>query len=263
LNNTPDFIYDVVLVGAGNVAWHLCQEFTKAGFKISRIINRSEDPAKILAEISGSQWTTDFGISNKDTQFIVLAIGDSYLEQIVDKIDKSENIILHTSGSVGINIFFGKSARYGVLYPFQTLTKEVETDFSEIPVLTEACDEDTLKSIDYLASKISSKVVHMDSDQRRKLHLAGVISNNFTNHLFALTFDFLEKNEIDKSLILPLISETFRKLEKISPQMAQTGPARRNNQAIIESHLKMLEDEPELKYLYKAISDSIIAYYFR
>jgi len=258
----PDNINDIVIVGAGNMAWHLCREFTKAGIKISKIINRSAGPAKELSEITEGQFITDFNTPNKDTKVIILAINDSYLEEVLSKINISDNIIMHTSGSIGMNILSGRSTRFGVFYPFQTLTKYVETDFSELPILTEASDNETHRLIDVLASKISSTVHRIDSEQRRKLHLAGVFANNFTNHLMTCTFDYLEKNKIDKNLIMPLIRETFRKLEQISPNDAQTGPARRNNKAIIQSHLEMLNDDPELKNLYKAISDSIIAYYF-
>jgi predicted short-subunit dehydrogenase-like oxidoreductase (DUF2520 family) len=263
LDKAPENLHDIVIVGAGNMAWHLCHEFKKAGLRITRIINRSDGPAIELCKYTGALYSNDFSCSNERSQVIIIAISDSYLEEVLNKIDASDKIILHTSGSIGMNIFSGKSSRFGVFYPFQTLTKDVETDFSEIPILTEASDEETHKLIDTLASRITAKVYRIDSEQRRKLHLAGAVSNNFTNHLIARTFDYLEKNQIDKNLILPLIKETFRKIEKITPKEAQTGPARRNNKEIIESHLKMLSEDPELKYLYKAISDSIIAYYSR
>jgi predicted short-subunit dehydrogenase-like oxidoreductase (DUF2520 family) len=263
LNIITDNLHDITIIGAGNMAWHLCREFTKAGLRITRIINRSADSAQQLAKFTGAQFTSDFSASNEDTDVLIIAVSDSYLEEVLNKIIISDKIVLHTSGSIGMNIFSGISNHYGVFYPFQTLTKDVTTDFSEIPVLTEASDEETHKLIDNLASKITTKVYQINSDQRRKLHLAGAVSNNFINHLIARTFDYLEKNQIDKNLILPLIRETFKKMVSISPKEAQTGPARRNNTEIIERHLNMLNDDPELKNLYKAISDSIIAYYFR
>jgi predicted short-subunit dehydrogenase-like oxidoreductase (DUF2520 family) len=263
LNQEEDNIENITIVGAGNMAWHLSREFAKAGLRITRIINRSEGPAKKIAEISGAEFTTDFSTSNEDSQAIILAVSDSCLEEVLTKINISNNIILHTSGSLSINVLSGSSMHYGVFYPFQTLTMEVETNFLDIPILTEASDEETHKLIDNLASGISSKVDRIDSEKRRKLHLAGVISNNFTNHLIALTFDYLKKNKINENIIIPLIKETFRKIEIISPKDAQTGPARRKNKEIIDQHLTLLNDDPELKNLYKAISDSIIAYYFR
>ena len=137
----------------------------------------------------------------------------------------------------------------------------MEVDISKIPLCIEASSEKTLALIQILAASISNKVYSIDSEKRRILHLAGVLSNNFINHLVARAFDYLENNEIEKDLLIPLLDETLNKLKKAPPRDAQTGPARRKNTEIIDAHKKMLEEEPVLKNLYCLISDSIIAYY--
>lgn len=60
--------------------------------------------------------------------------------------------------------------------------------------------------------------------------------------------------------MLPLIEETTRKIHFLTPEEAQTGPARRNDRNIIEDHLHMLENEPELAEIYRNISRSIRMY---
>ena len=112
-----------------------------------------------------------------------------------------------------------------------------------------------------MADKLSSTVRILPSEQRRKLHLCGIIGNNFTNHLIALTFDYMKKNNLEKELIIPLLNETLRKLDKLDPAVSQTGPARRNDRVIVQKHIELLEQEPELKKLYGWLTDSIIAIY--
>jgi predicted short-subunit dehydrogenase-like oxidoreductase (DUF2520 family) len=261
LSDTKNNSVTLTIVGAGNLAWHLGRAFTDKGIKIDKISNRSAGPAADLALKIGAKFTTDFGVSNSESDFTILAINDSFIEATLVKMNLFNTIILHTSGSTSIDIFKSRVKNYGVFYPLQTFTKNRNIDFSTIPVCIEASDKTTLDLLHNLGSIISNRVQVMNSENRLSLHLAAVMTNNFTNHIMARTFDFLEKSDIDKNLILPLLEETIHKITLIGPKEAQTGPARRNDVEIIGKHLKIIEDDPALKNLYNVISDSIIAYY--
>jgi predicted short-subunit dehydrogenase-like oxidoreductase (DUF2520 family) len=254
---------NITLVGAGNAAWHIGHRVVDAGYRIAKIINRKSQRADVLANDLHCQVQNDFTFSNDDSDFVIVAINDSILQEVLQKLDTRDTIILHTSGSVGMDIFPGNTKRFGVLYPFQTLTAGIEVDFSEIPLCIEGSDIATTSEIEELAGKLSSEVRIINSQQRRILHLAGVIGNNFTNHFMAMAIDMVERNDMDKSILMPLLEETISKLKKTSAYDAQTGPARRNNKEVIDMHLELLNEEPELKKLYGIISDSIIAYYSR
>jgi predicted short-subunit dehydrogenase-like oxidoreductase (DUF2520 family) len=262
LNNTI-YTEQISIVGAGNMAWHLAHAFTKAGIAIDTIIGRNISKAEELANCIGTKFSSDTGFSSSKRQILFLAISDSSVADAITKFNSGNNILVHTSGSVDVNIFNGKVSGYGVFYPFQTLTKGVETDFARIPIFIEASDEKTLQTLHFLALKISNYVVEMESEQRQILHLSGIILNNFTNHLAALAFDYLDKNKIDKNFALPLLQETIRKIDIAGPYESQTGPARRKNVDVLEKHFALLKDDLPLKNLYKVISDSIIAYYSR
>jgi len=67
----------------------------------------------------------------------------------------------------------------------------------------------------------------------------------------------LNKNNLDLKLLLPLLKQTLKKLDTLSPKEAQTGPAIRNDLITMSKHLKLLADEPELKDIYEALSESI------
>lgn len=253
----------ITLVGAGNVAWHLGHRLVELGYEIVKIISRKSKRAEKLAVGLQSRIENDFNVSNAESDFVIVAINDTFLCEVLHKLDSENSILLHTSGSIGMDAFPKYIYNYGVLYPFQTLTAGVDVSFEEIPLCIEGSGEKTLDQIAVLAKKMGPVVRIIDSEQRRILHLAGVIGNNFTNHLMALAYDMLEKNNIDKKLLTPLLDETLHKLKKTSAYEAQTGPARRNNKEVIEKHIKLLDDEPSLKKLYSIISDSIIAYYSR
>ncbi|MBN2523351.1 MAG: DUF2520 domain-containing protein [Bacteroidales bacterium] len=253
--------FRISFMGSGNVAWHLSRAFFSGRHIIHAVYSRNEFQGKELANMLNASYANNFSFCDDATDFLILAIDDTVLPEIINKLHAENTIVLHTSGSIGLDVFQNKIKYYGVLYPFQTLTRGFETDIANVPLCIEASDKQVLTQIYNLAYSISQKVLAIDSEKRKILHLAGILSNNFINHLVARTYDYLEKNEIDKELLFPLLNETLNKLRKISPRDAQTGPARRKNLNILEKHKALLEEEPELKKLYSLISDSIIAYY--
>lgn len=90
-----------------------------------------------------------------------------------------------------------------------------------------------------------------------KLHLGAVVVNNFSNHLYTLSRDFLGRNDIQFSYLFPLIGETATRLKDQEPRDLQTGPARRNDNKVIEEHLAMLSENPDLLEIYKQLTSSI------
>jgi predicted short-subunit dehydrogenase-like oxidoreductase (DUF2520 family) len=243
------------------MAWHLARVIRAKNHVVRTIISRNKVTGREIADDVNAAYTGDFRSDNSKSDFVILAVNDSSLPEVVNKINGTDTIVLHTSGSIGMDIFDSRFRQFGVLYPFQTLTRKAETDFSVIPLCIEASDKNTFFMVNKLAGSLSNKIHSLDSEKRKILHIAGVLSNNSMNHLIARTFDYLEKHGIDKNILMPLLRETIKKLEFVPPREAQTGPARRKNTEIIEAHKKMLENEPQLKKLYSLISDSIIAYY--
>jgi len=91
------------------------------------------------------------------------------------------------------------------------------------------------------------------------MHIAAVMVNNFTNHIIHLAQQYSSENNIDFKHLQPLLKETVLKLEKTLAISAQTGPARRSDLAVIESHLQKLTGKT--REVYKVISESIIETY--
>ena len=145
----------------------------------------------------------------------------------------------------------------GVFYPLQTFNKSVDIAFSEIPLCIEANNPKFEKVLLKIGESLSNTVVKMNSEQRKQLHIAAVFACNFSNHMFAIADDILRKSNINFNLLHPLISKTIKQIEKNSPKNVQTGPAKRNDKKIIESHLQFLEKNQQ--ELYKLITNSIIS----
>jgi predicted short-subunit dehydrogenase-like oxidoreductase (DUF2520 family) len=108
-----------------------------------------------------------------------------------------------------------------------------------------------------LGKSLGCKMVVMDSEQRRYLHLAAVFTNNFTNHMLFQAKAILDAEGIDFNLLKPLAKETIEKAFFMMPELAQTGPARRGDYKTMKEHLAQIEANPELAAMYQTLSKSI------
>ena len=78
------------------------------------------------------------------------------------------------------------------------------------------------------------------------------------NHFYSVGQELLNQKGIDFGILKPLILETANKAITQSPLASQTGPAIRNDKVVMDKHLAMLTDYPDLKALYQQISQRII-----
>lgn len=252
----------IVFIGAGNLAVNLAQALFCSGFEIMQVYSRTEESAKSLAEKVNAGWVTDLKEVILNASLYIVSIKDSALTELLQQIvsGKDGALLVHTAGSIPMSVWKGKTTRYGVLYPMQTFSKQREVNFKEIPFFIEAAQREDVELLKAIASVLSDKVFEADSRQRRSLHLAAVFACNFTNHMYVLTADLLKKYGLPFEVMLPLIDETARKVHTLSPLEAQTGPAVRYDENVINKHLEILADEPEMKEIYRILSESIYKY---
>jgi len=271
---------EVVFIGAGNVATNLSFTMQEAGFSIVQIYSRSINSAQTLAEKLKCGYTTNLKEITTEADLYIFAISDDALHNVLDTMradtvlqsntctnqsnddcttipaSSGKGIWIHTSGSLPMDVFSGISDSYGILYPLQTISKQRKADFSKVPLFIEGNTAGVETAIRDIAVRLSENVTVLSSDKRRYLHLAAVFACNFSNHLFTVASQILEKQDIDWRVLLPLIDETANKLYSMHPGQAQTGPAIRGDRTIMELHKSLLDDE-SLCQLYEMISESI------
>ncbi len=244
----------VVLLGAGNVATHLFKAFNKANeITVNQWYNRN---IKAIEGYKKAVDTTDDITALKDADIYILAVSDDAISDLSKQLPFENRLVVHTSGSVGMYDMDKKHKR-GVFYPLQTFSKDADVDFSEVPLCIEALNnKEDLPILRKLAKAIGSEPHKVNSDQRAALHLAAVFVNNFTNQMYRIAHEITESYGAEFDILKPLIKETARKLDDLSPFLAQTGPAKRNDKKTIKKHLKLLEDKHH-KEIYELFTKSI------
>lgn len=249
----------IALIGAGNVATHLGKAWQQAGCTVVQVYSRTEQSASELATCLGVPFVTSLGEVCTDADIYVVAVKDAVLQELIPALVKGREaaLFVHTAGSMPMAVWQGVAPRHGVLYPMQTFSKAREVDFASVSFFVEAnhqADKEVLKE---LAGALSPKVYEATSAQRTYLHMAAVFACNFANHMYTLSARLLEKNGLPFDAMLPLIDETARKVHGLHPHDAQTGPAIRGDENVMDKHLAMLADDPEVKEIYRIISKSI------
>ena len=247
----------IVLIGSGNVATVLGRLIIKNGHTVTHVISPHIENAGILAEELKCTYSHCKQPIVPDCDLVILSVSDSGLDNIYANVKSWNKPVVHTSGSVSIEILKKYADVYGVLYPLQTLRKEMTT-IPEIPFLVDGSTDEMYKFIDEFAKTLSPHVKRANDDERSKLHLAAVISSNFTNYMYKIAEQFCNDEGVDFAMLHPLILETAQRATLFSPADVQTGPAIRKDIQTLDKHLRLLNPYPKLRTTYLRFTDSIM-----
>lgn len=245
-----------VIIGSGNVATNLARALTAAGVEIIQVYSHTLGNAAALAGTIGAEATDKLGDIATGADFYIISVKDDAIANVVESIPDNGALWVHTSGSTPIDVFHGRRKHFGVFYPMQSFSKQIETDFTDVPFFIEADSESTEREITAVAGLLSQRVFKASSEQRRRLHIAAVFACNFANHLWAIADDVLGEAGLPFDVMLPLIRTTVDKLNRLTPAESQTGPAMRRDSKIMQSHIDMLDGDKKL--IYTILSDDIM-----
>ncbi|KEY18022.1 Rossmann-like and DUF2520 domain-containing protein [Kaistella antarctica] len=242
----------IVIIGSGNVSYHLAKAFQQNNIPVSQIFGRNESDLKFISD----QLQIPFSTSKlNDADLYLICVSDGSVGEVSRLITKENCLVAHTSGSLPKEILAG-NYRKASFYPLQTFSKSKNLDYKEIPFFVESEGEEDLELLKNIALKISKKVMVSTYEKRKYIHLTAVFACNFVNHLYARAKEISDSQEIPFDYFLPLIKETTQKIEILEPKLAQTGPAIRNDERVLKAHEELITDQEQLK-IYKIMNESI------
>lgn len=244
----------VIVIGAGNVGSHLVKAF-ESSEKINLVQWYFRDKKSIVGPTKEIELCNNLN-NLKLADIYIIAINDKAIEALSKQLPFENRLVVHTSGSVALKKLDMKHKR-GVFYPLQTFSKNSDLKFSEIPFCIETMDKEDSDQLKTLATYMGSPSYMINTEQRQALHLSAVFINNFSNQLYRIAHELTDYKSVNFDVLKPLILETARKVQLMSPYNAQTGPAKRNDYVTINHHLRNLESHPEYQSLYKQLTNSI------
>lgn len=251
----------VSFIGSGNVATVLAKQMFRRGFTIVDVFSKQIYHAQQLAETISARAIDDLKNLALTADLFIIAVNDKSISQIVNQLSLNDKLVLHTAGAVSIEVLKNASISYGVLYPIQTLRKEMNSEL-EIPFMIDGNNSDTMNSIEDILNQLEQSFVYGTDEKRLKIHIAAVFASNFVNYLYYLSADYCAKEQIDFSLLQPIIEQTALRLKSNLPGEVFTGPAFRGDKTTIEMHLNLLAQYPDLQKWYALITDDIQQLHF-
>jgi predicted short-subunit dehydrogenase-like oxidoreductase (DUF2520 family) len=252
--------YNIAIIGAGNLAWHLGPALENNGHRISLIYNRNRKNAQHLIDrLYRAERKKNLNFSSDYLDLIIIAVSDNAIKDIASEIITPENCLLvHTSGCQSMDVLERSAATsIGVFYPLQSFTRGVKINFTGIPVFLESSSRESMNKLIRLAKGMTKKIYQLTGTQRRALHLSAVMSTNFSNYLFILAKKIMEKHGIDFDLLEPVTLITMQKIFSIGPEAGQTGPAIRDDNETMDLHLEMMDKDEDLLEIYSMMSKHI------
>jgi predicted short-subunit dehydrogenase-like oxidoreductase (DUF2520 family) len=248
----------ITIIGTGNVATVLGKILKVNNHHINAVVGRNTEHVQQLSQLLNAQpMNLQRFQPVPETDLYLIAVSDNAIQETIMHLQFGNTPVVHTAGSVSKDILQASAVNYGVFYPLQSLTKDMQP-IPEIPLLVDANSEPMCEMLMSLGKSLSGKVYLADDNVRLKLHVAAVVVNNFTNHLFCLAEQFCQTEKVPFDLLKPLIMETAQRIQHTSPAFVQTGPAKRKDITTLDKHLRILNTHPALRTMYLRLTDSIM-----
>ena len=249
----------ISFIGAGNVATNMAINLHNSGNEIVEVYARTPGSGRKICRQTGAREVDLLAKLSSQVELFIAAIPDDQYASLLAEYPIPATPIVHTSGSLALDVLKVRTPVSGVFYPLQTFTVDVDKSFRDVPMCIEASEPDFQSVLMALAATISNRVYAVNSEQRKTLHLAAVFANNFSNRMYGIAEELLEQEGLSFEILKPLIRETAEKILTGSPEQVQTGPAARNDKKVIQNHLKILHSKSAYREIYKLITASILA----
>ena len=239
--------WQIGLIGTGNVAtfW-------------AKLLNNQPGITIYVSGITQAaslQFCSSLNIVNTtslgDCDFFLVCVQDSEIKNALEHLPRDKAIFICTAL---FSIADLPEYNLGIIYPLQTLRKEVDTTIDQVPFLCEFKETNQMLGEAFL-NKIAARYTHCSEKDRFIAHASAVFINNFGYYIAKQGLALAESQNLSFELFKPLIEKSKSNL--LIEKDLQTGPARRNDQETIAKHLSILPQE--YRELYEVLTKHITA----
>lgn len=240
----------ITIIGSGNVATHLALAMWQRGHIIDQVWSRNLEHAQCLASRVEARPIDNLSSLNPNANIYIIAVTDDALFELAPSLKLGDALVLHTSGATPMGVLRAASSRYGVLWSPQSFIRDVAIEYNQLPFCIEGCNKKTEDDIEEFIRMISPFVYRTTYKQRQHLHLASVFVNNFTNGLYAIAQTLCDENNVPFEILYPIILTTAKRVQWGDVRYQLTGPAVRGDEKTLETHRRLLENNPQLLSIY-------------
>jgi len=249
-----------VVVGTGNVAWHLTDVLGTAGHTCVGIVSSSaHERARTFAAGFGVELLPSAARIPSDVDVVFLAVPDARISMVSQRLSTNA-LIVHTSGMTPIGAI--EQPKRAVMWPLLSLTAGIRPQTTDWQWVIQSDSSEIRAHLTEWLPADHRTIITAQDDERQRIHLAAVFANNFVNHLYYLSEQLLPKDNLASfGILLPLLKGHIHKLEQSGPYDAQTGPARRGDSSTLAAQRQLLQRNPSLLAIYNDFTQRITDLY--
>ena len=206
-------------------------------------------------------------IANIDVVFLTVP-DDSIREaaRIIHLYPLTGKKVFHTSGardSSELEILKLRGASIGSLHPMQSFAKKFSSPVMWQNIVCSFEGDDTCYVIaEKLCEKITARLMRVSPEQKTAIHIAGVITANFTigllnfaeNLLISAGLTDFPKNEI----LFPLLEGVLTNYKKAPSDEILTGPIKRGDMNVLREHINYLQEHKIDTSIYYQLSRMLL-----
>ncbi|MBU0755696.1 MAG: DUF2520 domain-containing protein [Planctomycetes bacterium] len=264
----------LAFMGCGAVGRCLGRKLHEAGWILETICCRTRSSADQACAFIGAG--TPVGLDEQrppisDTAAIIL-LGTpdreiARAETLIAENISPGSVILHLSGALPSSILRRskeRGAKTGSMHPLQSFA-DPEASLKILSGSVFACegDEPAVEVAFQIAETVGGRPIHIETSSKETYHAAASAASNFMIAPLLLALDLMEaaglEREIGMQALIPLISGTAKNIIQLGVPDALTGPIERNDQIVIEGHLKAIaQDAPHLRDTYIALAQMTV-----
>ena len=230
------------IIGSGRAAWAFASTWKRIGWPVTGIASRGAEwdiaPRRTIEELAAT------------SDLILVAVSDRAIEEVAAAIPETKAIIFHPSGAL-------PALRGGFsLHPLKSLPPAGESSDLEGTLLVfEGAHRDVAEEI---AKNAGARFAEIAAGAKTRYHAAAVFGSNYVAALLDIAEELIGIDGAREDIAALARSAIDNWLAHTDAQRF-TGPAARGDAAVIERHLDVLGDQPELAEVYRLLAARIVA----
>ena len=219
----------------------------KLGRSLSAVLRRTNIPHSLYGR--------DYPHSLQGIVYI--CVSEDSIESVAHKLYYHKNcVVVHASGSLGLDVFPPHAVEIGCLHPIQSFPGPEIHLPSSVPATLQSHESASLESIrrmKQLATCLEFSLYPFIGN-RLTYHTAAVLSGNFTTILFSLATELLIKEGYSATqasqLLYSLAEQSLQNASKGTLEEVLTGPIARHQKDVLKKQQQHLSWDPLLEQLY-------------
>jgi len=245
------------IVGSGKLAESLLILFGEKRYFDIILLGRNAEKVEKLRSKFGLSAQDDVSLKTP----ILLCVPDDQIGSVAQTYIQQASLFVHFSGATSIDVLPKLSDGNAVCWPAQSFGDPTSVVWKNVPLFIESDGEKGAQFLETFLKITEAQSFALSSADRQKMHMTAVFMNNFVNHLAWTAREYCLKNNLPFEALLPMMEKTVAMVKYAGPDVAQTGPARRNDQHTMQLHKDLIGDQPEMIEIYELLSKQIIQRY--